>query len=55
MTYYNLDEIVFDPFMGLGTTAIVAIQPNRPYWGIEMNEEYYRIALVRLKRLDTNY
>ena len=36
--------IVLDPFMGSGTTAIVARSLNRNYLGIELNPEYIKIA-----------
>jgi DNA modification methylase len=40
--------IVLDPFMGSGTTAIVARKLNRNFIGIEINEEYIKIADKRL-------
>ena len=42
------DGIVLDPFMGSGTTAIVARSLNRNYLGIELNPEYIKIAHKRL-------
>ena len=41
--------IVFDPFLGSGTTSVVAKKLNRNYCGIEMNQEY---ACWTEKRLD---
>ncbi|MDR3220259.1 MAG: site-specific DNA-methyltransferase [Dysgonamonadaceae bacterium] len=43
------DGIVFDPFLGSGTTAVVAKKLGRKYCGIEMNKEY---ACWAEKRLD---
>lgn len=43
------DEIVFDPFMGLGTTAFVAKKMDRKYIGFELSEKYCEIANNRLK------
>ena len=40
--------IVLDPFMGAGTTAIVARKLNRDYVGIELNQEYIDIAEKRI-------
>jgi len=43
--------IVLDPFMGSGTTAIVAKQNNRNYIGFELNPEYVAIAEKRINLL----
>lgn len=40
--------IIYDPFMGTGSTAEVALRSNRRYIGSEMSEEYCRIAEKRL-------
>lgn len=40
--------VVLDPFMGAGTTAVVARKLNRNYIGYELNAEYIRIAETRL-------
>ena len=42
--------IVLDPFMGSGTTAVVARKLNRNYVGFELNPEYIKIADRKLKR-----
>jgi DNA modification methylase len=42
--------IVLDPFMGSGTTAVVARKLNRNYTGFELNSEYVKIADRKLKR-----
>jgi len=46
-----VDGIVLDPFMGAGTTALVAIKQNKRYIGIELNQEYIKIAENRLKNV----
>ena len=43
------DGTVLDIFMGSGTTAIVALQLDRKYLGVELNEEYIKIAQDRIK------
>lgn len=40
--------IVLDPFMGAGTTGLVARKLNRNYVGIELNEKYIKIANNRI-------
>ena len=40
--------IVFDPFMGAGTTALVAAGLGRRYIGTELNPEYAEIARRRV-------
>lgn len=42
--------IVLDPFMGAGTTALVARKLNRNYIGVEINEKYISIAQKRLSK-----
>jgi DNA modification methylase len=42
--------VVLDPFMGSGTTAVVARKLNRNYIGLELNPEYVEIAGRKLKR-----
>jgi DNA modification methylase len=44
------DGIVLDPFMGAGTTAIVAKSHGRNYIGFELNPKYIKIAENRLKK-----
>lgn len=41
--------VVLDPFMGSGTTALVARYHGRRYVGIELNEKYIRLAQTRLR------
>lgn len=40
--------VVLDPFMGSGTTAVVAKKLGRQYLGIELNPEYIKIAEERI-------
>lgn len=41
--------IVLDPFIGSGTTALVALKNNRRFFGIELNPKYIEIAVKRIK------
>lgn len=43
------DGIVFDPFTGSGTTAVVALKNGRNYIGTELNPEYVKIAEDRIQ------
>ena len=43
--------IILDPFMGSGTTALMAKKLNRNYVGIELNQDYIIIANMRLDKL----
>lgn len=43
------NSIVYDPFMGSGTTALACMQTNRPYIGSEISEEYIKLATARIK------
>ncbi|HHT21824.1 MAG TPA: site-specific DNA-methyltransferase [Bacteroidales bacterium] len=46
--------VVFDPFLGSGTTSVVAKKLKRNFVGIEMNEEYALWAEKRLERSEEN-
>ena len=46
------NSMVFDPFLGSGTTSVVAKKLNRRYVGIEQNEEYAIWAEKRLENAD---
>jgi len=43
------EEIVLDPFMGSGTTAIAALQTNRHYIGYDVDKSYIKLAEKRIK------
>ncbi len=45
-------DIVLDPFIGSGTTAVAAAQLNRRYVGIELNPTYIELSQQRLKALN---
>lgn len=45
----NEGDLIFDPFMGSGTTAIACINTNRRFIGTEIDELYYDMAKKRIK------
>jgi adenine-specific DNA-methyltransferase len=45
----NEGDLVFDPFLGSGTTAIVALALNRTVIGFELKSDYCEIAAKRIK------
>lgn len=42
------DDVVLDPFMGSGTTCLVAYELGRGFVGIELKDEYYQEALANI-------
>ena len=47
--YTFSSEIVLDPFMGSGTTAIAALKTGRYFVGYEINPEYVKVAEERIR------
>lgn len=43
------NDIILDPFMGLGTTGVSCVKYGREFIGIELCEQYYNSAVSRLK------
>ncbi len=43
-------DIVLDPFVGIGTTAVSCKQLNRNFIGFEISPEYCKIANKRLEQ-----
>ena len=48
--YTYADEVILDPFMGSGTTAVAALNSGRRFVGYEVSESYRNIAQRRLAR-----
>jgi site-specific DNA-methyltransferase (adenine-specific) len=48
------NEVVLDPFMGSGTTALAALQTNRYFIGYEINLNYIKIAEQRINKYLNN-
>jgi len=44
------DDLVIDPFMGLGTTGIACHEQERRFIGIDKSEKYYNLAKIRITK-----
>lgn len=44
----NKNDIVIDPFMGVGATGVACVNTNRKFIGIELDEKYFNIAKERI-------
>lgn len=45
----NYNDVVFDPFMGSGSTCVACVNTNRHYIGFELDEKYFDIAKNRIE------
>lgn len=50
LTYTNPGDVVLDPCIGSGTTAIACIKERRHFIGFELNTEYYHMACKRIRK-----
>lgn len=48
LSWSNEGDLVFDPFMGSGTTGKMALLNNRQFVGIDCSEEYVKISIDRI-------
>ena len=44
------NDLILDPFIGSGSTAMACLQLNRKFIGFEIEEKYYKIALGRVQK-----
>ena len=44
----NKDDIIFDPFMGVGSIGVAALELERRFIGVELNKEYFDAATKRI-------
>lgn len=47
-------DLIFDPFLGSGTTSVVAKKLDRSYFGIEQEENYCYLTEKRLEMVESN-
>ena len=52
--YSKEGDLIFDPFLGSGTTAVACLELNRHFIGIELSPEYCEIAKKRIKPIIQN-
>lgn len=45
----NENDVVLDPFMGVGSTGVAALRLNRKFIGIELENEYFKAAEKRIE------
>lgn len=50
----NKNDVVFDPFMGVASTGIAALKSGRKFYGCEINYEYYKASVERIKEFYIN-
>ena len=48
ISWSNEGDVVFDPFLGSGTTGVAAMNTNRRFIGIELDPGYFDIAVTRI-------
>jgi site-specific DNA-methyltransferase (adenine-specific) len=49
LTWSDEGDLILDPFMGSGTTAVCCIETNRNYIGFEIDQTYYDVCNRRIK------
>jgi DNA modification methylase len=49
ISWSNENDVVFDCFLGSGTTAIASMELNRKFIGCEISKDYFDIAVKRIK------
>ena len=49
LSWSNEGDTVLDPFMGSGTTGVACVKTGRRFIGIELDEEYFKIASNRIE------
>lgn len=50
----NMDDIIFDPFMGVGSTGVAALELDRRFIGVELDKSYFDAAKVRIESIINN-
>jgi len=53
-SWSNFGDVVFEPFMGSGTTGVAAINNGRAFIGVERDKTYFAIAEKRIREAELN-
>lgn len=51
-TYSNEDDTVLDNCMGSGSTGVAAVNLNRSFIGMELDDDYFKVAKERIEKAD---
>ena len=51
----NPGDLVLDPFMGVGSTGVAALETERRFTGMELNDEYFEAAALRLRQAQAGF
>lgn len=51
----NEGDIIFDPFMGVGSTGVAAMELGRRFIGVELNKEYFEAAKNRIDSMPNTF
>ena len=51
----NENDIVLDPFAGIGSSNYVALKMGRRTIGVELKENYYNLAIDNVEKADMDY
>jgi len=49
------NDLVFDPFMGVGSTGVAALELGRRFLGVEISKDYFKAAEKRLKSIQPDF
>lgn len=54
LRHSNANQTIFDPFMGSGSTGVASASLNRNFIGIELDDDYFKIAKERIENVDVS-
>ena len=50
----NPGDLVFDPFMGVGSTGVAALESDRRFLGVDLDKAYVRAGVKRIQQTERN-